>query len=68
MNFILFSFLNNASHCVLLYYKMVEKDSDIALKLYCNAPCNMEAGNIYDDDDVDGILCDCIIITDDNDR
>ncbi|VDK86727.1 unnamed protein product, partial [Litomosoides sigmodontis] len=46
---------------------MAEKGCKITLKLYRNEHCNMEVGNIHNDH-LDDALCDCNIITDDNDR
>uniref|UniRef100_A0A915PFV3 BACK domain-containing protein n=1 Tax=Setaria digitata TaxID=48799 RepID=A0A915PFV3_9BILA len=45
---------------------IAEKNGETIINSYCNTYCTAEAnGNICDSDDV---LCDCIIITDDNDR
>ncbi|MCP9256885.1 hypothetical protein DINM_000116 [Dirofilaria immitis] len=44
-----------------------EHDREVMLKSYCNEQYNAEVGSVYGDD-VDDVLCDCIIITDDNDR
>lgn len=38
---------------------MAEKNCDVTFKTYCNAIC---------DSNVDDVLCDCSIITDDNDK
>ncbi|VDN83855.1 unnamed protein product [Brugia pahangi] len=46
---------------------MVDKDYDITLKSYANVFRNMGIDNVYDGDS-DDLLCDCVIITDDNDR
>ncbi|KAM3728013.1 Kelch-like ECH-associated protein 1B [Dirofilaria immitis] len=42
-------------------------DREVMLKSFCNEQYNAEVGSVYGDD-VDDVLCDCIIITDDNDR
>ncbi|VDO33977.1 unnamed protein product [Onchocerca flexuosa] len=46
---------------------MAEQGREKMLKSYCNEKCNTETVSIYGND-VDDVLCDCIIITDGNDR